>query len=254
MARLRILELPAGDRDERPPFTVVIDQIGDGDAAAQLLGSPGDGAVTADIPEADYPLRMASVDEPAPEEGETAAPALAALALDTLGIDLTAGQPVPAHALDNACRQLAKSEDARKHLRDDIKAMSRQLREAFGIGDDPAVDALGSAIAMLNDARSWARHGYEIGQRHCGWTDHGVAPAWLTEGWPPHIDSCEHSKQAAEYDTALTRVGSLTDSPGGGYESDSDYAFGYRAAIAEAKRAAGGAGHKKVKSDPEGTS
>ncbi|MFF4600585.1 hypothetical protein [Amycolatopsis sp. NPDC001370] len=34
----------------------------------------------------------------------------------------------------------------------------------------------------LQEARSWARHGYEIGQRSCTWSDHGVAPEWLT-GW-----------------------------------------------------------------------
>lgn len=61
----------------------------------------------------------------------------------------------------------------------------------------------------LAEARSWARHGYEIGQRHCGWSDHGVAPAWLTDGWPPHIEACEHAARAAEYDTALTRVRDL---------------------------------------------
>lgn len=57
-----------------------------------------------------------------------------------------------------------------------------------------------------DEARTWARHGYEIGQKHCGWTDHGVAPDWLTEGWPPRIDACEHLKRAADYDEALTRV------------------------------------------------
>lgn len=42
----------------------------------------------------------------------------------------------------------------------------------------------------LQEARSWARHGYEIGQIHCGWSDYGVAPEWLTEGWPRHFRSC----------------------------------------------------------------
>ncbi|MGW0014743.1 hypothetical protein ACWDVX_33955 [Streptomyces tendae] len=62
---------------------------------------------------------------------------------------------------------------------------------------------------LLHEARQWARHGYEIGQSHCGWSDHGVAPTWLTEGWPPHIDTCEHLKQMAEFDEALTRVRAL---------------------------------------------
>lgn len=76
--------------------------------------------------------------------------------------------------------ELARSENARERLRTD-----------------------------RDEARNWARHGYEIGQKHCSWSDHGVAPVWLTQGWPPHIDSCEHLQQAAEYDTAITRVRSL---------------------------------------------
>lgn len=39
--------------------------------------------------------------------------------------------------------------------------------------------------ADVLDARSWARHGYEIGQRSCTWSDQGVAPTWLTEGHTP---------------------------------------------------------------------
>lgn len=42
----------------------------------------------------------------------------------------------------------------------------------------------------LVEARAWARHGYEIGQRHCGWNDYGVAPVWLTENWPTHFQAC----------------------------------------------------------------
>lgn len=62
-----------------------------------------------------------------------------------------------------------------------------------------------------DEARSWARHGYEIGQKHCGWTDHGVAPDWLTEGWPRHFESCEHLQKMAEFDEALTRVRALAE-------------------------------------------
>lgn len=35
----------------------------------------------------------------------------------------------------------------------------------------------------LENARMWARHGYEIAQRSCTWSDHGVAPRWLLEHW-----------------------------------------------------------------------
>lgn len=61
----------------------------------------------------------------------------------------------------------------------------------------------------LAEARSWARHGYEIGQKYCGWTDHGVAPDWLTQGWPNSFNSCAHLKRAAELDEAISRVRDL---------------------------------------------
>lgn len=123
---------------------------------------------------------------------------LTALVRRALGIQLGEGEAPPEYSelLATACRELLKSEEVREKLRGDRERLTEQVEEA----------------------RNWARHGYEIGQRHCGWSDHGVAPAWLTEGWPPHIDSCEHLKQAAEYDTALTRVREvasrlLTDDP-----------------------------------------
>ncbi|MDH6610314.1 hypothetical protein M2164_005949 [Streptomyces sp. SAI-208] len=99
-----------------------------------------------------------------------------------------------------------------------------ELADALGMGRGNSWDDIRNAAAEFraelirsenarerlrqdrDEARSWARHGCEIGQKHCGWTDHGVAPDWLTEGWPPHIDSCEHLKQMAEFDEALPRV------------------------------------------------
>jgi hypothetical protein len=45
-------------------------------------------------------------------------------------------------------------------------------------------NAADSDTDPLEEARSWARHGYEIGQRSCTWSDHGVAPKWLTGHWP----------------------------------------------------------------------
>lgn len=44
---------------------------------------------------------------------------------------------------------------------------------------------LRAAERERDEARMWARHGYEIGQRSCTWSDYGVAPAWLTEELPP---------------------------------------------------------------------
>jgi hypothetical protein len=58
----------------------------------------------------------------------------------------------------------------------------------------------------LQEARQWARHGYEIGQRHCGWSDHGVAPAWLTEDWPRSFGSCEHLQLLSEAEVIIARV------------------------------------------------
>lgn len=84
-----------------------------------------------------------------------------------------------------------------------IDAHERVLDEitdaALGVVNQDAREALA-------EARMWARHGYEVGQKHCSWSDHGVAPEWLTEGWPPHFDSCEHLKRACEYDETITRV------------------------------------------------
>lgn len=37
----------------------------------------------------------------------------------------------------------------------------------------------GCLRSLVLDARSWARHGFEIGQRSCTWSDNGVAPDWL---------------------------------------------------------------------------
>lgn len=47
--------------------------------------------------------------------------------------------------------------------------------------------------ADLEEARMWARHGYEIGQRSCTWTDYGIAPAWLTDD---PICLCHHPKSS----------------------------------------------------------
>jgi hypothetical protein len=90
----------------------------------------------------------------------------------------------------------------------DHRVENRALREKlerYGTEAQQQQRRAAQAERERDEARQWARHGYEIGQRHCGWSDHGVAPAWLTEGWPPHIDSCEHLQQMAEFDTALSR-------------------------------------------------
>ncbi|WUH94541.1 hypothetical protein OG900_33295 [Streptomyces sp. NBC_00433] len=244
MARLRILELPEGASDERPPFAIVIDEIGEGAEADYLRGDLAETDVAADrigarcilgftgtidIPEADHPVRMVSVETPAdnPEDPfDPRVPETIDTVRDLLGIDMTQGPSDITGVLLTACGQLANSEAARDHLRQETEnlrgrseALEQRLREvqaayrdALGLDNDEAIDSLAAARDMrrdLADARSWARHGYEIGQRHCGWSDHGVAPAWLTGGWPPHIDSCEHATRAAGYDTTLSQVRTL---------------------------------------------
>ncbi|RRQ81523.1 hypothetical protein [Streptomyces griseofuscus] len=92
---------------------------------------------------------------------------------------------------------------------DELSERARWFLSEFDEIDLAAICA--SEEASAKEARQWARHGYEIGQRHCGWTDHGVAPAWLTEGWPRAFANCEHLQRAAEYDEALARVRALAE-------------------------------------------
>jgi hypothetical protein len=117
----------------------------------------------------------------------------------------------------------------------DLRALRIADVPEWHVSDDvPAPDD-------LEEARMWARHGYEIGQRHCGWGDHGVAPAWLTEGWPLYAGVCKHVTEAAEYDTALARVRDLPDAPkfmDAQYSDPAGYLHGYKVAIGDAKRAA----------------
>lgn len=239
MTRLRILNLPPSADEERP-FAVVIDGIGDGETAEQLMD---DVSSTGDFAKRLGARCILAFTDPIDLEGDTPpdprTPDMLAAVRDTLGIDTTQGPADVAGWLLAACGELRVARNDRDGLRERIDWMRASLREALALPDDAAVDLASAARYLLAEARSWARHGYEIGQRHCGWTDHGTAPAWLTDGWPPHVEACEHSARAVEYDTALTRVRGLPDEPNqGAHESDSDYAFGYRAAMAAAKRAA----------------
>lgn len=126
---------------------------------------------------------------------------------------------------------------------DDAKAKS-DVRVYLGDAEVSSVSsnaARDDLLGQINEARLWARHGYEIGQKHCGWTDHGVAPAWLTDGWKPgDLNSCEHLKRASEYDEALTRVQNLPEHPDvmdAKHPNPDAYLHGYRVAIRDAKRA-----------------
>lgn len=203
MARIQILELPAGAADERPPFALVIDQCQpqrymlDPDHVDQFVG-PFDGvaeqigaravlvfAETIDIPDNDVGRQVEPLLHVGGFEGDEEI-----LRLTEERDELHAEIGLAHGQLHSAALSAIRSKHA-------------NIREL--------IERAEQAEAERDDARNWARHGYEIGQRHCGWSDHGVAPVWLTEGWPRSFDSCEHAKQAAEYDTALSRVRSLAE-------------------------------------------
>jgi DNA-binding protein H-NS len=89
-------------------------------------------------------------------------------------------------------------------MRSELAALRRRLEIA------EASAAKGDEL--LAEARMWARHGYELGQRSCTWSDHGVAPAWLTENW--------------DAGTALpTEPGNAEDCPQCGERRDLPYPF-----------------------------
>lgn len=230
MARLQILELPEGPDDGRPPFILVVDQyqplrcvevtadghpqIGSIDEFTGVAEQIGARAVvtfreTIEIPANDT---TAYLDTSGHEEQDPVDYGqLVDIVHRALGIVAGSGPADIAGWLRTACRELEKSEAARAQLRDERA-----------------------------EARQWARHGYEIGQRHCGWSDHGVAPAWLTEGWPPHFDSCEHLKQMVEFDEALTRVRNLPTEPelmDARQEHPSVWRHGYHCGVLAAKAA-----------------
>lgn len=184
MARLRILPLPGNDS----PFAVVLDRVSAEDALALgLYQEPGCspaatiaeqlGARTALIYEGD--LELPSDESEGDEEILRLIRERDELHAE---IGLTHGQ------LHSAALSAIRGKHA--NIRELIERAER-------------------AEAERAEARAWARHGYEIGQKHCGWTDHGVAPEWLTEDWPPSFDSCEHLKTSADFDTRLTKVRTL---------------------------------------------
>jgi hypothetical protein len=93
--------------------------------------------------------------------------------------------------LDELDRLRAELEHERKRV-----AYWQECRDNYAAENRRLIGEKKQLRADLAEARMWARHGYEIGQRHCGWTDHGVAPGWLTEGWPLHFPNCgKHTKE-----------------------------------------------------------
>lgn len=247
MARLQILELPEGSGDERPPFVLVVDQMPKDDSAFEALRCDlgfataqqiGARAVlvfedTIDIPANDT---TAYLQQGAEETGATIGKITSTFSAQMLADERTD----IARDMDRLAKRRDELADALGmepgNNWDDIRNTAAEFRSEL-VRSENARERLRQD---RDEARSWARHGYEIGQKHCGWTDHGVAPDWLTEGWPPHIDSCEHLKKAAEYDEALSRVRALPEQPqvmDAQHPDPSSYLHGYGVAIREAKRA-----------------
>lgn len=190
MARLQILELPEGSGDDRPPFVLVVDEVSYPTVEAHLTAEAWWQNLAQQIGARGCIVTDDSIDIPA---NDTTA------YLKDSGI------------AEMECVLKVGDQDVRKAVAADVQKMRDSHNDGLNVRDkDAELRAASEWIERLTaergEARIWARHGYEIGQRHCGWTDHGVAPGWLTEGWPASFDSCEHLVRASEYDEALTRV------------------------------------------------
>jgi hypothetical protein len=220
MARLQILELPEGDGDDRPPFVLIVDEY---------------------MPQR-YVMGMGQDEPPQPIdqfEGVAAKIGARTVLVFEETIDIPGNDvPLDPDGYPVKMRIEPDFETFRQQVQDEIRKTQGELTLALNVTDWE--NELTRVRQDRDEARNWARHGYEIGQRHCGWTDHGVAPDWLTEGWPTGFDSCEHLKKAAEYDEALSRVRALPEQPqvmDAQHLDSSGYLHGYGVAIRDAKRA-----------------
>lgn len=230
MARLQILELPEGAGDDRPPFILVVDQAPTDeagfDALRRDLGTPDD--LLERIGARAVLCFEETIGIPANEASAQAEPLLRVGEFEN----------------DEEIHRLAEERD---ELHAEIGLAHGQLHSAAlsAIRGKHAtirdlIERAERAEAERDEARMWARHGYEIGQKHCGWSDCGVAPGWLTEGWPPHFDSCEHLKWATELDEALARVRNLPTQPelmNAEQEHPSVWLHGYKCGVLAARSA-----------------
>lgn len=238
MARLQILELPEGSDDDRQPFVLVVDEY---QPQRYILGpdqtQPEPVDLFAGIAEK-IGARAVLVFEETVEIP----------ANDTTAyLDVSKGE-----GIDPLTEALFDAERYKQDHLGACRTVAAMHAAATGrTGEGPIRGVvedvedvrlrLEQAERDRDEARQWARHGYEIGQKHCGWTDHGVAPDWLTQGWPPHIDSCEHLKQMAEFDEALARVRNAPTKPeamNAQQERPDIWLHGYECGVLAAKAAA----------------
>jgi hypothetical protein len=170
MARLQILELPAGPDDDRPPFMLVVDQITD-DESEQVIAShdvfngvaeaAGARAVvafhgmTVEIPAngtTAYLDAISSEEQDSVDYGE-----LLGIVRRALGVTSEDGPADIAGWLHTACRELEKSEAARAHLRTERDALKKRLQQVQEAPIDPEAIAPGREHPNV-----WA-HGYRAG-------------------------------------------------------------------------------------------
>ncbi|MFI8351348.1 hypothetical protein [Streptomyces sp. NPDC085596] len=187
MTRLQILQLPEGAGDDRPPFVLVIDQC-----------------------QGVYLDMVEMIESHWRRVGEEIGARGTLIFMESVDISVNETNPASAQPRGSESREAAL----------ELDRLAKELYVTRGMLDADDLQTVDEMVAeherlraQRDEARQWARHGYEIGQKHCGWSDHGVAPSWLTDGWPPHIDSCEHLKLVAEFDEAITRVRSLPTEP-----------------------------------------
>lgn len=106
-------------------------------------------------------------------------------------IDALTRLAAEAREKDRWVKQLDVEQENHKNTLSQLSQTASALREANNRSDrltealEQAKRDTARATQDLDDARGWARHGYEIGQRSCTWSDHGVAPAWLIDGHRP---------------------------------------------------------------------
>jgi hypothetical protein len=205
MARLQILQIPQGAGDDQPPFILVIDEYQPrrymlGNGQTEQLVDEFEG-IAERIGARAILTFVETVDIPANEIGRQVEPLLRVGEFE-------------------GDEEILRLTEERDELHAEIGLAHGQLHSAAlsAIRGKHAnirelIERAEQAEAERDEARQWARHGYEIGQRHCGWTDHGVAPDWLTEGWPAHFDSCEHLKKAAELEETIARVRAVSTTP-----------------------------------------
>jgi hypothetical protein len=94
-----------------------------------------------------------------------------------------------------------------------LRSLARLAASGLQARDRLAGADVAALIAERDEARSWARHGYEIGQRSCLWSDHGVAPEWLKEGWPPHFGADPLTKAIGQIEDVLMHYRALQAQP-----------------------------------------